>query len=132
MSSTKGRWEICTENETWIPFKYPFLLAYFMSMLSPSTSNMKKKHDKDYPCLSPLEGLKKSDGEPLINTTKKMMIKSHNPVHSVICLREIDLQSNNYLFIYFNYMHAFVLFQQHNEFVCCRQIQTILLLQNMT
>jgi hypothetical protein len=75
MSSTNNMCVVRTKLSTQIPFIFPLLLASLMRKLSPLSTNNKRNGDKEHPCSSPLEALKKPEGDPLINTIKETSVK---------------------------------------------------------
>jgi hypothetical protein len=46
--------------------------AYLINLLSPFATNKKRYGNKGQPSLSPLEGLKKEETNPFMNTTKRV------------------------------------------------------------
>jgi hypothetical protein len=54
-----------------MPFIRPLDLEFSISLLKPSATMRKRKRERGHPCLSPLDELKKEEGELLTKTTKE-------------------------------------------------------------
>jgi hypothetical protein len=70
MSSKKGRWETVLVSDTLIPLKELLDRASLISLLKASATSRKRKGDRGKPWHSPLEDLKKCEGETLMSTVK--------------------------------------------------------------
>ena len=80
-SSMKSVWVTSSVPETLIHFIVPSGLALRMILLKIFVTSKKMKRDKGHPCLKPLVGLKKLDGDPFIITANEVDCK-HPIIHS--------------------------------------------------
>jgi hypothetical protein len=65
----------CKACEILIPGKEPNLFAFEIALLSPSATRRKSRGDNGHPCLKPLSEGKKEQAEPLIRTTKEVVVR---------------------------------------------------------